>query len=524
MSYLVLARKYRPQNFFDIIGQEHVSKTLVNALKSSHISHAYLFSGPRGVGKTTAARILAKTVNCLEKDFDKRPCLKCEVCKNSQSMDIIEIDGASNRGIDEIRNLRENVKFAPVNSKYKVYIIDEVHMLTDQAFNALLKTLEEPPPHVIFIFATTELHKIPETILSRCQKFNFRLISLEDIINRLKFILDKENIKYELQALNSIARASLGSMRDSLSLLDQVISYSPEFVSQKETDFILGIINVDTIFEIVNNILANKTKDLMLVISNILKEGYDLNQLMLQLREHYRVLMLLKIDEKLAEIVNIIPEDIELYQNQAKAISLGKLTRDIRLINLAIEEIKRTDYPRIICELYLAKLSQPYLSPVELFEKLEKVGDLGEIEISNISNIQTKNKPKVLEEKKISYTVTKAGEKKNKDLEEGKSEISEIKEIREEENEEVSEDLGSLGISESVENLERAESSENLGITESLESLENLKNSGNSENLKDSGNSGMEELKARNGGLFLRKLKRRKCMFFHILRRLENLR
>ena len=411
MSYLVLARKYRPQNFLDIIGQEHVSKTFMNALKSGHISHAYLFSGPRGVGKTTAARILAKTVNCLEEDLDKRPCFDCDICNDSRTMDIIEIDGASNRGIDEIRDLRENVKFAPVNSKYKVYIIDEVHMLTDQAFNALLKTLEEPPSHVIFIFATTELHKIPETILSRCQKFNFRLISLDDIINRLKFILDKENIKYETPALSSIARASLGSMRDSLSLLDQVISYSPDFVSEKETDFILGIINVGTIFEIVNNILANKTKDLMLVISDILKEGYDLNQLMLQLREHCRILMLLKIDTKLAEILNIIPEEIELYHNQAKAFSLGKLTRDIRLINLAIEEIKRTDYPRIICELYFTKLSQPYLSPVELFEKLEKIGDVANLEISEINETEIvktnpakmKDVPRVLEEKKISY-------------------------------------------------------------------------------------------------------------------------
>ncbi|MDR0676549.1 MAG: DNA polymerase III subunit gamma/tau [Elusimicrobiota bacterium] len=376
MSYIALARKYRPKNFCDIIGQEHISKTLMNALKSNHISHAYIFAGPRGVGKTTTARILAKTLNCLDIKLENRPCMKCEICKDEKAMDVIEIDGASNRGIDEIRDLRENVKFAPLYSKYKIYIIDEVHMLTEPAFNALLKTLEEPPLHIIFIFATTEIYKIPDTILSRCQKFNFRLISLENITNRLKFILDKENIKYEYGALDSIARASLGSMRDSLSILDQIIAYSPEIITKKETDFVLGVINSETIFETVNNILDNDTADVLKKISDILKEGYDLNQFMLQIREHYRNLMFFKVDENLTSILEILQDNFDKYKNQAKKVSLGKITRDLKMINQAIDEIKRTDYPRIVCELYLTKLSQPYLSSVELLKNLKDITEM----------------------------------------------------------------------------------------------------------------------------------------------------
>ncbi|MCP4482576.1 MAG: DNA polymerase III subunit gamma/tau [bacterium] len=373
MSYLVLARKYRPENFEDIVGQQHISQTLKNAIKSQHIAHAYLFSGPRGVGKTTAARILAKTVNCLAEDIEKSPCNECSICKDKKTLDILEIDGASNRGIDEIRDLRDNVKFAPTNCQYKIYIIDEVHMLTEAAFNALLKTLEEPPAHVIFIFATTELHKIPETILSRCQKFNFKLISISDIVNRLKFILTKEKITFDQEALFSIATASGGSMRDSLSLLDQIISYSPEYITKKETEFILGIIAEETIFKVVDNIISNKTKDLMLLIDNLLVNGFDLNQMMLQLREHYRSLMMLKVDKSLSEILNIIPEHLEKYTLQSNTFTLAKLTRDIKLINTAINEIKYTEYPRIICELYFTKLSQPYLSSYELLKKLEEI-------------------------------------------------------------------------------------------------------------------------------------------------------
>jgi DNA polymerase-3 subunit gamma/tau len=243
MSYIVLARRYRPQNFDELIGQSHVALTLKNALALNRIAHAYLFSGPRGVGKTSAARILAKSLDC-EKRKDHSPCNTCVSCEEITkgiSMDVIEIDGASNRGIDEIRNLRENVKFAPVSGKYRIYIIDEVHMLTKEAFNALLKTLEEPPPHVIFIFATTEPYKVPLTIISRCQRFDFRRVSVNEIVKHLQYIAGKENIDVEDEALYLIAQASEGSMRDSQSLLDQAVSYSGKKIAKKDVQDFLGL-------------------------------------------------------------------------------------------------------------------------------------------------------------------------------------------------------------------------------------------------------------------------------------------
>lgn len=373
MSYLVLARKYRPATFEDVAGQEHVTKTLLNGLHTGHIAHAYLFSGPRGVGKTTAARILAKVINCTAPS-DKAPCNVCTACKEvntGSSIDIIEVDGASNRGIDEVRDLRENVKFAPAHLTYKVYIIDEVHMLTEQAFNALLKTLEEPPKHIVFIFATTELHKIPETILSRCQKFHFKLIPLTTIVTRLEEILHTETITFEQDALMLIAHAAQGSMRDALSLLDQVLAYSPKHITKHDTEFILGVMDEEVLFSIIAAIIGHNTSLLLSLLEQLMNAGHDIQHIAADLREHYRTLMLLKIDPALAERLSLVPENIPRYTQQAEALTLGKITRDITVLSDTIEAMKWSEYPRLVFEICLVKLSTPYCSPDELVARLE---------------------------------------------------------------------------------------------------------------------------------------------------------
>jgi len=280
MSYEVFARKWRPQVFQDVIGQEHITQTLVNAIKTDRLAHAYLFSGARGVGKTSVARILAKAINCHEGQPGV-PCNRCHSCveiTNGSSVDVQEIDGASNRGIDEIRELRENIKYMPSSSKFRVYIIDEVHMLTLPAFNALLKTLEEPPAHVKFIFATTEPHKVPVTILSRCQRFDFKRIPLKKILDQLEKIAMEEEIKISKSALTLIGREAEGSMRDAESLLDQVVSFAGSTVEDRHITDILGIIDRDLIFETSRAIIEGE------IVDGIYTLGYDI-------KEFYRVLM-----------------------------------------------------------------------------------------------------------------------------------------------------------------------------------------------------------------------------------------
>ena len=252
MSYIVLARKWRPQNFDEVVGQPHITTTLKNAISLGRVAHAYLFTGPRGIGKTSTARILAKALNCTQGPTI-HPCDRCDSCKEimvSNSLDVLEIDGASNRGIDEIRNLRENVRFAPAKGRFKVYIIDEVHMLTQEAFNALLKTLEEPPHHVKFIFATTRPHKIPPTILSRCQRFDFKRIPVNDLLAKLKNIAEVEKLKVSKEALFYIARVSEGSMRDAESILDQLASFCDSTIEVNDVVSVLGKVDQDVLFEL----------------------------------------------------------------------------------------------------------------------------------------------------------------------------------------------------------------------------------------------------------------------------------
>src|SRR5512139_2944372 len=277
-SYLVLARKWRPQLFEEVVGQQPITQTLQNAILKKRVAHAFLFTGARGVGKTSTARILAKALNC-EKDLQTNPCNQCTNCQeitHGNSMDVIEIDGASNRGIDEIRELRENVRYTPAKSTYKIYIIDEVHMLTKEAFNALLKTLEEPPPHIIFIFATTEPHKIPATILSRCQRYDFKRIPFKEVIESLKRIMGEEGNEISPRGLLAIARESEGSLRDAQSLLDQVIAYSGTNIHDEDVAEVLGLIDRKMLSDTIEAIADKDVERCMKVIEQVYHFGYDL--------------------------------------------------------------------------------------------------------------------------------------------------------------------------------------------------------------------------------------------------------
>ena len=407
MAYQSLYRKWRPQVFEDIIGQKHITQTLMNAISLNRISHAYIFSGPRGVGKTTTARILAKSLNC-EKGTTPHPCNKCERCiriTEGYSMDVIEIDGASNRGIDDIRDLRNKVKFAPAEGKYKVYIIDEVHMLTTEAFNALLKTLEEPPSHVIFIFATTAPHKIPNTILSRCQWFNFRRISLEDIINKLKMIIKDEKLEIDDQTLNLIARSSTGSMRDAESILDQIIAYCGKEITLQNVREVLGIIEEDVFFNFVDTIINNDTVKGIEIVNRISDLGGDASQFIKNLMEYVHNLSLIKVCKP--EVLNfqgIFTEDRERLLKQSKLIKLGKLFNIVDYLAEVERKMKYTHNPWILLEMLVLKFTagEDYSS-----KEIEKDKDEGYLDLSKdkdlvkLDNLKVKTREEIPPKKKI---------------------------------------------------------------------------------------------------------------------------
>lgn len=385
MSYMALYRKFRPQEFADVKGQEHIVTTLKNQIKADRIGHAYLFCGTRGTGKTTIAKIFAKAVNC-EHPVDGSPCGECASCKAiaaGSSMNVIEIDAASNNGVDNIREIREEVAYRPTEGKYKVYIIDEVHMLSIGAFNALLKTLEEPPSYVIFILATTEAHKIPITILSRCQRYDFRRISIETISDRLMELMEKENVEVEERAIRYIAKAADGSMRDALSLLDQCIAF---YLGQKLTyDHVLevlGAVDTEVFSKLLRKVLAEDVAGAISQLEELVIEGRDLGQFVNDFTWYLRNLLLLKDSDDMEEVLDMSSENMALLKEEARLVEADVLMRYIRIFSELSNQVKYSSQKRILIEIAIIKLCKPAMetnmdSITDRLEKLEKKMEQG---------------------------------------------------------------------------------------------------------------------------------------------------
>jgi DNA polymerase-3 subunit gamma/tau len=376
MPYEVLARRWRPQVFEDVIGQEHITQTLINAIKTERLAHAYLFGGPRGVGKTSVARILAKAINCTDGEPGV-PCNRCVSCKeitNGSSVDVQEIDGASNRGIDEIRELRENIRYTPASSPYRVYIIDEVHMLTLPAFNALLKTLEEPPAHVKFIFATTESHKVPVTIHSRCQRFDFKRIPVKKILGHLQRIAEKEDIEISTSALTKIAREAEGSMRDAESLLDQVVSFAGPKVLDSHVIDILGVIDTDIVFEASRAILEGSPEKCVEIVDRVYNYGYDIKEFFRALMDQFRNLLISLIAPE-NHLLDMGERDKEEARRQAQTAGPEKLQILLNFLIHREEALRFTYHPRLVLETTMIKLCHlgDYLSFGDLMGKIERL-------------------------------------------------------------------------------------------------------------------------------------------------------
>lgn len=378
MSYIVLARKWRPQSFDDLAGQETVAKTFKNALSSGKIAHAYLFSGPRGVGKTSTARILAKALNCQQRT-DSEPCGTCESCKaitEGASIDVFEIDGASNNSVDAVRELRETVKYAPSGGKYKIYIIDEVHMLSTSAFNALLKTLEEPPPHVVFIFATTEPKKVPVTILSRCQHHSFRRVTRSRIKEQLKKITGSEKINIKESALEMIAKAADGSMRDALTLLDQAYSFS-DAITEEELHALLGLPEAEIISNLTETILNGNISETLSIIKELTDRGNDLRQILKELVEHFRDLAVMKVTRGDKELLEFSEDEIQKLRRMTSGTSIEELTALLAELLRLEYEVKNAINPRYTFELGLLRTSfiKGMTSVESVLKMLDEPGD-----------------------------------------------------------------------------------------------------------------------------------------------------
>jgi len=359
MSYVVFARKWRPLTFDDVVGQEHITETLKKAIEKNRVAHAYIFTGTRGVGKTTTARIMARALNC-DQGPTTTPCGVCTSCKNilsGASFDVLEIDGASNNSVDDIRELRENIGYSSMGGKYRIFVIDEVHMLTKSAFNALLKTLEEPPKNVIFIFATTEPQKIPATIHSRCQRYDFKRIGAEQILGRLIDICTSENIAFEKSALMLVARKADGSMRDSLSLLDQVYSFCQENLTESEVRKVLGLVGLDVFNTVMDAIVSKSAAPALGAVQDVLYQGFDLQEFLLGLQEHIRNLLFARIPGAIeARGIEIEPEVALQFKKSADRFSDGDLLRMSEIIRKAENELKWSAFPRFHVEITILKL------------------------------------------------------------------------------------------------------------------------------------------------------------------------
>lgn len=433
MSYQALYNKYRPQTFEEVVEQKHIIKTLKSAITQNRVSHAYLFCGPHGIGKTSIARVFAKALNC-EEGITTTPCNKCNICSsisNGSCIDVLEIDAASNRGIDEIRNLREKVNYLPTQARKKVYIIDEVHMLTTEAFNALLKTLEEPPAHVIFMMATTQPNKILPTILSRCQRFDLHLISSEDIVKRLKYIAKEEKIKITPSALSLIAKHSKGSQRDATGILDQLHSYTDKKIEEEDVASLLGVLDYKNLFKIVELIIKEDTAELIYLVDELSQLGRDLRQLVGDIIEHLRAILITKNVKVSTGLVHV-PKDLKAtLTRQSKQIELEEIHRLLDLFSQTYKDMRWASNNKLLLEIALIKATRLSLD--------DTISGL----LSRVKDLENKVRFR-LEEKPISADIYLRGKKEKEDkeiekeiLEDEKGIQEEVQEIFEEEEKEL---------------------------------------------------------------------------------------